>query len=807
MTRLIFSLLCLLSCTVAFAQTGTISGVVTTNDGQPAINVTISIEHTKLGSISDEHGAYVIKNVKPGTWTLRITSVGSATQQQTVTVTAGRTQEINVTLKESAAQLNEVTVSSRNMNKESRFVAKMPLTNLENPQVYNSVSTEIMKQQGITSYDDVMRNVPGIVQTWQSTGRSGDGASYFALRGFDAQPSLINGLPGLTSGNLDPADVEEVQVMKGPSGTLFGASFYAYGGIINTITKKPYYGFGGEVGYSLGSFGLNRVTMDVNTRLSKTQKIALRVNAAYTSEHTFQNAGFRHDLFVAPSLSYEVNDRLSFQVMAEILQENRAVAPVFFNSDRVSPLDFKNIQELNLHVKESFTSNDLTIKNPRLNFQAQMLYKLSSQWNSQTVFSGGRVKSDGIYTYIWDQDPGDKWFGQDFHAENQTTKSFDIQQNFNGDFKIGGLRNRLLVGFDYFHRQVLDKGSGWATGRNVSPQGDVKDYTDPATGEVITPAVALTHDAVYALLAGTEGSNTNTVNSFSSAYVSDVLNLTPALSVLASLRADYFDSKGDKNADNADKFHQLAFSPKFGAVYQVVPEKVSVFASYMNAFINVSPSAVYDLDGNYVSTKSFKPEHANQLEFGVKTNILADKLYGTLSFYDITVANRVIPDSKNPNNSTQGGKVGSRGFEIDLNAHPLEALNIIAGYSYNHTKTLDGNGSDFYSEPGRAPGGQGPQHLANIWATYKFSKGVLKNFGIGAGGNYASRYKVIDNSATGVFYLPDYALLNAGVFYNAKHFRISFNANNITDKQYYTGYWSVNPQKPRNFVGSVAFKF
>ncbi|CAL1519068.1 TonB-dependent receptor [Chitinophaga sp. MM2321] len=806
MSRFLFFLSTLLCSVTVYAQNGIINGSVTTKDGHPAINVTISVERTKLGSISNENGEYSIKNIKPGNWTLRITSVGSVTQLKEVTVASGQTQQVNFTLNESAAQLSEVTVSSRNMNRESKTVAKMPLKNLENPQVYNAVSAEIMKQQGITSYDDVMRNVPGIVQTWQSTGRAGDGASYFALRGFDAQPSLINGLPGLTSGNLDPADVEEVQVMKGPSGTLFGASFYSYGGIINTITKKPFYGFGGEVGYSIGSFGLNRVTADVNTLLSKKQKIAMRVNATYTSENSFQNAGFRKDFFIAPSFSYEVNNRLSFHVMAEILQEERAVPPVFFHSDRVSPLDFKNIDELNLNVKESFTSNELTIKNPRINFQAQMLYKLSGNWTSQTVFSGGRVKSDGVYTYIWDQDPGDKWFGQDFHIENQTTKTFDIQQNFNGDFKIGSLRNRLLIGLDYFHRNVVDNGGGWATGRNVSPQGDVTDYTDPSNGEVHT-AVPLTKDAVYALLAGTGSTNSNVTNGFYSAYVSDVLNITPAFIAMVSLRADYFHSKGDKNATDDDGYNQFALSPKFGLVYQIVPDKVSVFGSYMNAFLNVSPSSVYDTDGNYQRTQSFKPEHANQVEFGIKTDIFADKLYATLSVYDIKVDNKVIPDSKNPMNSTQGGKFGSSGFEIDLNAHPTQALNIIAGYSYNHTKVLEGNKDDFYSEPGRAPGGQGPQNLANIWATYKFVSGTLKNFGIGAGGNYASRYKVIDNSVTGVFYLPSYALMNAGVFYNARKFRVSFNVNNITNEVYYTGYWSVNPQKPSNFVGSVAFKF
>jgi len=68
--------------------------------------------------------------------------------------------------------------------------------------------------------------------------------------------------------------------------------------------------------------------------------------------------------------------------MAEVLEEKRAVAPVFFNSDRFSPLDFKNIKELNLNNHLSFTNNYLTIKNPRFNLQAQMLYKFSDQWSS-----------------------------------------------------------------------------------------------------------------------------------------------------------------------------------------------------------------------------------------------------------------------------------------------------------------------------------------------------------------------------------------------------------------------------------------
>ncbi|KAA0994178.1 TonB-dependent receptor [Dyadobacter sp. UC 10] len=781
-----------------------VKGKIVTSDGQPAFGVSVRLRPGGLGAVTNPEGEYQISRVKKGAYSVTASAVGLKPAQQSVVVEAGDSYAVDFTLTINAEELKEVVVSARVLNKENTIVAKMPLKNLENPQVYNSVSSEVMKQQGITNYDDAMRNVPGISRTWESTGRAGDGGAYFALRGFDAQPSLYNGLPGLVSGNLDPANVEEIQVIKGPSGTLFGGSFYSYGGLINTITKKPYYKFGGEVAYNIGSFGLNRITADVNTPLSKTEKIALRVNTAFHSENTFQDAGFKKSFFIAPSLSYEVNDKLSFLFHAEILEEERAVPPVFFHSDRLSPLPFKTIEELNLNNKLSFTSNDLTIKNPRYNLQGQMVYKLSNQWTSQTVFSSGNVKSNGIYTYIWDDVSGDNEFSQYFHKEQQTTNTIDIQQNFNGDFHIGRMRNRLVVGLDFFNRNVIENGSGWGWARSVTPQGDVN-YVDPFTGDSLAP-VYLTQPSVDNLLAGTGSSNSNISNSSYSAYISDVINITPNLMAMASLRADYFDSKGEKNTSE-DDFDQFALSPKFGLLYQPVLEKVSLFVNYMNAFINVEPRQVADPDGNNPRIKSFKPEHADQLEYGIKTNLFSDKLFATVSVYDIKVTNRVTGDPANFYNYLQGGKVGSKGFEIDLNAHPVKGLSLIAGYSYNETKVMSGDENDFYAQPGRAPGGQGPQNLVNFWGTYAFSKGALKDFGLGFGGNYAGIYKVIDNSATGVFELPAYTVMNATLFYSSAKFRIGLNMNNLANKTYYTGYWSVNPQKPRNVVASFAYKF
>jgi iron complex outermembrane receptor protein len=345
---------------------------------------------------------------------------------------------------------------------------------------------------------------------------------------------MYNGLPGLTSGNLDPADIERIEVIKGPTGTLFGSSIIAYGGLINTVTKKPYFDFGGEVTYTAGSFGLNRIAADVNIPLSHTEKIALRVNTAYHSENSFQDAGFKKSFFIAPALTYAVNDRLTFNFLTEILQEERAIAPVFFHTNRADPFQFKTIEELNLNTKLSFISNDLTTKTPRFNLQGEMLYKLAPGWTSQTVLSRGQSKSDGYYSYIWPDVTGTNNFGQYFSNQQGTISTTDIQQNFNGDFKLGSLRNRVVIGLDYFSRNNINSSSAFGFARNVTPQGGVN-YVDPYTGDTLAP-VYLTKASVDNLLANAEANNSNVTSNSYSAYVSDVINITPALLAMASVR-------------------------------------------------------------------------------------------------------------------------------------------------------------------------------------------------------------------------------------------------------------------------------
>ncbi|WP_236675982.1 TonB-dependent receptor [Chryseolinea lacunae] len=796
---------CLLLCVALTASaqqtatTGAVRGTVKTSDGTAAEFVSVRIEgNGAKGSTAGADGKYTINRVAPGSYTLVASFIGLETQKQTVEVRAGETTVADFVLSEDASELQEVVVSEGRLSAESPYVSKMPLKNLENSQVYNSVPNNILIQQAVTNFDDALRNVPGVQKLWESTGRGGDGASYYALRGFEAQATVVNGLPGLTNGSLDPSNIERIEVVKGPSGTLFGSSLVSYGGLINTVTKKPYHGFGGSVGYIAGSFGLNRITADINTPLGN-DNVLLRVNTAYQTENSFQDAGFRNSFFIAPTLTYKASEKLSFTFVTEFMQEEKTNQAMLFLG-RDTPLQYKNLDDLNYNRKLSLTSNDLSMKNPRYNLQAIATYKISDQWTSQTVISRGSAKSTGYYSYLYDTENGKREFALWITNMQAQTLVTDIQQNFIGDFKIGNMRNRLVVGLDYYGRNLVDNGSGWSWVHNVNAQGDVN-YIYPYTGDEMAPTY-LTRSSIDKLLSTTTPSANNTRDGQYSAYFSDVINITPQLLAQASLRVDYFDNEGDILTEEDDQT-QTALSPKFGLIYQVLPDRLSVFANYLNGFKNVA-SRTYGQGPSI--TQTFKPEHANQWEAGVKMSLLAERLNGTISYYDITLDN-VVTGGTATTPSLQGGQVRSKGFEFDVNASPVKGLALLAGFSHNDSKVVRGDEANIWLETGRRPIYSGPANQVNLWATYTLTAGSLEGLGFGIGGNYSSQLAILDSQVTGTFYLPEYVVGNASVFFNASKYRIGFNLNNITNKYYYTGYSTINPQKPRNATLSLVYKF
>jgi len=684
-------------------------------------------------------------------------------------------------------QIDEVVVQGY-ITRDRESVNKMPLKEIENPQVYNIVNKNVIKEQVVTNFNDALKNVTGIARLWESTGRGNDGGEYYTMRGFSLQPSLTNGMPSLTNGTLDLAGVETIEAIKGPSGTLYGGSVISYGGLINVITKKPYQYFGGEVNYVNGSYGLNRVTADVNTPLSK--NLFGRVNAAYQKQNTFQDAGFSESFYVAPSLKFIANDRLTFYVNTEIKKSESANAPMIF-LNRNLPLTYSSIGVFKDNYKKSYTNDDLTINNTTFNFQASANYKISDNWTSKTIFSRSNTKTDGYYQYLYDQSNGKDFtrYIADVGGETNTT---GIQQNFVGNFNFGSVKNKLLVGLDYFQRDFIQGGTGWI-GYGVV---DIVNQID-------TKADVLTKSSVDFALQGAGQEIGHAQAKIYSAYISDVVNILPNLSAMLSLRMDHFTGKATAYATDDSK-DQTTFSPKLGLVYQPIPDKVSVFGNYMNGFKNVDPSTVQITDdlGNVLSNelRYFDPEHANQWEVGTKANLAGDKFSITASYYSINVKNKVMG---NGTDITQGGEVDSKGFEVSVLGSPIPGMNIIAGYSYNDSNVVKGD----EGYPGNRTEDSGPKNLVNFWGTYKVQEGSLKNFGIGFGGNSASRFYTLNRGNIGAFPLPSYIIMNSSLSYTEEKYSIILKLDNIANKKYFSGWSTVTPQRLRTLSISLNYKF
>ena len=807
MKKIVPIIILLLLTNLATAQSASLTGTVHDNNQKPLFGVNIHLKNTSKGTQTNEKGGFEITNLAQGDYTLSLSYLGFKTREIPFSVTGNRIYALGpITLYEGNEILSEVVVEGERRNKFSRkttaYVSKLPIKDIENTQVYSTITNELLDSQVVTNFDDALKNATGVEKLWSSTGRGGDGAGYYSLRGFSVQPQLVNGLPGLTNGTINPANIERIEVLKGPSATLFGNAVSSYGGLINVVTKKPYVGTGGTLSFTSGTYGLNQIVGDYNTALGINDDIYFRFNTAYTTEQSFQDAGFRKSFFIAPSLSYKVNNRLSFSLYAEITQAEQT-NPMFLFLNRSAPTVASDLGELGYNNTLSFTSNDLSLQNPTQNYRVEMDYKLSDTWQSQTLLSKSATSTKGYYSYLFDYGILEgNTYSRFLNKQNANTQTTDIQQNFVGDFKIGSLRNRMVLGVDYFNETQTDNSTGYAFYGNISPDGE-SNGDDPFTTEIEDNLYPLSTSGVDAVLASQGVSNIKSKYHIYSLYASDILNFTDKVSAMIGVRLDHYDNEGNL-ASLEDNYNQTTVSPKFGIVYQPILDRLSIFGNYQNGFTNVAPQLVGNPDQGPQTLKTFHPEEANQMEFGVKTNLFTDRLNATISYYDIKVKDRVITDPSSPFNKIQGGEVTSTGFEIEISANPINGLNLRAGFSTNDSETTESDNLEILN---RRPLEAGPETLYNFWTNYEFQKGRIEGFGIGFGFNGASERFAINYASTGEFILPSYTVANASVYYQADNYRLGIKLNNAFNKEYYKGWSTISPQQPRAILANLSYQF
>lgn len=740
-------------------QNGKIKGTITTSDGEKAAGVNIILKNSKYWAVSDENGNFDFNRVKPNTYTLQVSLTGYETLESEVIIAESEITTVNLQLKVSNKELQEVVVNSKKsiLSKKTDYVARMPLTNLENPQVYNVIHKELLLEQVSVDIKSAVQNSPGAVPV---TYPSGGVAVTF--RGFTTGINARNGMETSTNrSSTDLANVERIEVLKGPSGTLFGSTISSFGGVVNLVTKKPFETTASEVSYTTGSFNLNRFTADVNTPLNEEKTVLFRINAAVNREKSFLDYGFNNTVAVTPSLTFKANEKLTFNIDAEYISSNNT-RRTYHRYDAASGIT--NPGDLKIDYKKSLFYDDNDAKTSANKVFAQAEYQISENWKSTTLFSfmGENVdRSYQTYTLWLNPYQAARRVGNWGPIYDNYT---NIQQNINGQFATGSIKHKLLVGANYSFNK-----SGFSSGATA--------YID--TIDVRAPFDPMRRKTVDAVLKQT--AYPVTTNKTFSVYASDVINFTERLSAMLSLRLDNY--KLD-TVEGTEGYNQTALSPKLGLVYQVVKDQVSIFGNYMNGFQNSPPATQPD-----ATRLILDPVYAVQYEAGVKVEAFNKKLSTTLSYYNIKIDNAVQYD--NNGFAYQNGEQVSKGFDFELIANPIKGFNIIAGYAFNDN-TIPATGK-------KAVGA--PENVANFWTTYTLQN-TVKGLGAGFGINYVGKSYMFDDN---VFYIPSYTTANATVFYDQPTWRVGLKFNNLSNEKYWDFYG--NSQAPTNFLVNLTLKF
>ncbi|WP_419868032.1 TonB-dependent siderophore receptor [Chryseobacterium sp. CT-SW4] len=662
--------------------------------------------------------------------------------------------------------------------KKSESVARLPLENLENPTVYNIVPKEIISEMNAVDFNTAMASAPGVVVN-NSVNDSGND---IFMRGFSSSANFRNGLVQNPRVQSEIANVERVEVIKGPSGTLFGGTLANYGGVVNIITKRPKEEFGGILSYTTGSWGMNRIAADVNTPLNKEKTALARFNIAGYSQDSFQDSGFNKGVFFSGSVAYKVSDKTTVTLDAEYHAPNKTLNAYVRNSEK---LTLHSMKELAGAHERAFTSNDIGSKRTNFVTMAEVTHRFNNQWTSRTSYQRGDAnENESIFLVLTYLDNNTISRGiRPFDSYKVTTDN--IQQNFTGDFKIGEMRNRMVVGLDYFQQTTKNQYARFGNSVFVN--------YDTISLDSDSPWESISRSGVESVSA-TRTATMYDITKFStfSVYVSDVLNITDNFLVMASLRMDNY--KNDNTISNGvetdGEYKQTQFSPKFGLVYEIVKDEVSFFANYVNGFKNYAPS----LNQNGELTK-WDPEQGNQVETGFKLDLFNKKLLTTISYYNINVKNRLIADPGGIG-YIQDGNIKSQGFELDLVANPVPGFNIVAGYGFN-----DNYYNDRSANNGKRTAWT-PKHVANLWTSYKIMNGICEGLGFGAGFNFVDKTYI---NITNHFLSPAYTTVGATVFYDKKKYRIGLKMNNAFNQMYWNFYGQ--PQKPREILANFAFKF
>ena len=713
----------------------------------------------------------------------------------------------------------------------------------DTPQIVNVVPKELIEQQKITTLEQALRDVPGITVAIGEGGTlAGD---QFKIRGLDANNDIyVDGLRDFGVYTRDSFDYQEVQVLKGPSGAMFGRG--TTGGAINTISKQPSVGRDFlNVDGTIGNGDYYRATVDVNHRINATTAVRLNLMGNTTGVVDRDRVG--SDRWgVAASIGFGLGTKTS--LVFNYLHQNDDRTPDYglvigapTGVIKALPVSEYGVPR---NVYEQFTNDADRTRADVLS--ARFKWDVSPRL---TVSSDTRVGSyDRYFQYtsvdsclvnaatgqtcvdaLIDNNPATKpliTFGGGSPYSQRAWGAQNIT-SLHAQFDLFGFKNELVAGTDVNHQEnrkafyaytLPPLSSGiYAPGTKVPARNAIAidlltgAGTPPAGYTVfrpsITPGVAATGIPNTNITANTYIINSTGVADDYAGFVTDRFYLSPQVSVIAGARYDIYEATFDNvlisGVTQGFKSNSHLVSPHLSIVYEPDPTH-TFYASYNKSATPVGTAIVGAATPIAATTQAFAPDEGETYEFGGKVLLPGGRLALDAAWFHVDKSNAKMTDPTSGEISSQSSqKQTIQGVEAGLSGKLTPDWSVNIAYTYLDTEVRQDLAciaatatvkAVCYDNPVTTgtPVLQVPENSAFVWTSYSLKRWV-RGLSVAGGFTYQDGFHVRYTTAgvapnlvlTRDAFVPSTFSLDGVIQYESRGWRAAVNVYNLTDRLNY----------------------
>ncbi|MCS6100959.1 TonB-dependent receptor [Shewanella baltica] len=625
------------------------------------------------------------------------------------------------------------------------------------------INQDLIKDMGAQSFTDALRATPGITL---GTGEGGNpyGDRPF-IRGYDAQSStFINGIRDVGSQSRETFNIEQIEVLKGPSSVYNGRG--AVGGSINIVTKKAQAEDFINADVAIGTDALKRASLDVNHVIA--DEAAVRVNLmAHDANTPGRDEVSGNRWGIAPSVTFGLTTPT--KVTLEYYHfENHDIPDYGIPYDQATgrPADVDPNNFYGLLSRDFRDNNDDTASvlishdfNNDMQFTSTSVY--SRNTNYYIVTNPDDTTGNVANGYVW----------RNTKSRHSVTKTLATQLQLAGEAKLAGFTNRFAIGTEFSNERTsnlsytVDTGNGRNAGCNDALLANYNctllskpNPHDPWVGSVTL---------------GTDATVTETDTR--SVYAFNTIELNESWMINGGVRWDDYSTAAQNSTSslsNDDDFLNYQLSMLYKPAVNG-----SIYAAWGTSS---NPPGTSNGDGSDrlgSNNEDLKPEDTESYELGTKWDFFSGRLSLNGSVFQIEKNNARVATSADRNSPQENvGEQKVKGFEIGFSGDITEHWHGFGGYTYLDA-SLESNGFNAAYDGNRFP--NTAKNSISLFTTYD----ITEQLNVGTGAYYMGQ--VYGNTAN-TLSIPSYWRFDVVSSYKMNDFlTLRLNVQNLTDERYY----------------------